>query len=678
MARSEMASRHMTQFSAVRAGRGSGKEESIHKVVLELELCGGRKCKCAASASARCDSTRLSLISSTTTPPCCPDLALLLADSCMLRLAQRVPPISARRLRMSQPVVNGSAKAAVAGKTSTRTVTMLKRWSCQDKDLPSAQNIKSIHVYDFDNTLFASPLPNKQVWNGPTIGQLQSPDVFVNGGWWHDASILAATGDGVEKEEPKGWEGWWNEQIVTLVELSMEQKDALTVLLTGRSEAPFADLIKRIAKAKKLDFDMVCLKPAVGPQSQTFANTMAFKQEFLRDLVYTYKDAEEIRVYEDRPKHTKAFRDFFTTFNKALLSPDPPIQRRPITAEVIQVAENATSLDPVTEVAEVQRLINAHNTLVKSRQASAGVRSYQVKRTVFFTGYLLEPPVTEMLSSALLNLPSGPESEIRILANSILITPRPPPKSILDKVGGIGKVQRWRVTGTALFENKLWAARVAPIPSNSRIYTENPTPTIVLALRRGAKPVDAGRIQNWQPVSDDKALEFDSTVGEKVLLRLEDERRGESEYESYFPGNRKRPRPRDGEHMDVDVNDKSAFPALGGGHRPQLHHPPSQPAAFNNHGHHGHHQGQSNYPGYNRDDNRRFPGNGPPQYGRGGHQGRGRGGPYGGRGGRGGRGGPNAGRGGRPRPGQGHYKSLDDVGDKAPGGFGYDDGGYPY
>ncbi|KAB2580852.1 Uncharacterized protein DBV05_g494 [Lasiodiplodia theobromae] len=572
---------------------------------------------------------------------------------------------------MPQPMINGSANGA-AGPTSTHTVTMLKRWSCQDKDLPSVQQIKSIHVYDFDNTLFASPLPNKQVWNGPTIGQLQSPDVFVNGGWWHDASILAATGEGVEKEEPRAWNGWWNEQIATLVELSMEQKDALTVLLTGRSEAPFAELIKRILKAKKLDFDMICLKPAVGPQNQKFSNTMTFKQELLGDLVYTYKDADEIRVYEDRPKHTKAFRDFFTNFNKALLSPDPPVARKTITAEVIQVAENATSLNPVTEVAEVQRLINAHNALVKSRQTPAGVKPYQIKRTVFFTGYLLEPPVTEQLTAALLDsLPNRPDSDIRILANSILITPRPAPKSILDRVGGIGKVQRWRVNGFALFENRLWAARVSPVPANSRIYTENPTPTIVLALGRGAKPVDAGRIQNWQPVSEDKALEFDSTVGEKVLLRLEDERRGESEYESYFPGNRKRARPRDDE-MELDVNDKNAFPALGGGARPQ---PPSQPAAYNNS--YNHASGQSAYSVYNRDENRRAPGNGPHQF-RGNYQGRGRGGPHGGRGGRGGRGGYNAGRGGRARPGQGHYKSLDDMNDKGPGGVGYEDGGYPY
>ena len=64
------------------------------------------------------------------------------------------------------------------------------------------------------SAVFCSPLPNRQVWTGPTIGQLQNQDVFVNGGWWHDSAILAATGEGEEKEEPRAWKGWWNEQIV--------------------------------------------------------------------------------------------------------------------------------------------------------------------------------------------------------------------------------------------------------------------------------------------------------------------------------------------------------------------------------------------------------------------------------------------------------------------------------
>lgn len=84
--------------------------------------------------------------------------------------------------------------------------------------------------------------------------------------------------------------------------LSLKQTDALTVLLTGRGENNFADIIRRIVSSKKLPFDLICLKPRAGPNNQIFSSTMAYKQAFLKDLVYTYKDADEIRLYEDRVK----------------------------------------------------------------------------------------------------------------------------------------------------------------------------------------------------------------------------------------------------------------------------------------------------------------------------------------------------------------------------------------
>lgn len=86
------------------------------------------------------------------------------------------------------------------------------------------------------------------------------------------------------------------------MELSIQQEDALTVLLTGRAEHNFAELIKRIVTSKKLAFDMICLKPQAGPKNQKFRSTIHYKQSILEDLVHTYKDADQIRIYEDRPK----------------------------------------------------------------------------------------------------------------------------------------------------------------------------------------------------------------------------------------------------------------------------------------------------------------------------------------------------------------------------------------
>lgn len=312
----------------------------------------------------------------------------------------------------------------------------------------------------------------------------------------------------------------------------MQQKDVLSILLTGRSEAGFSELLKRMLASRGLDVDMVVLKPAAGPRNERFSSTMSFKQCFLEALMETYKGAEEIRIYEDRVRHVKAFRDFFTEYNRRQNGSIGIPSRPAIVAEVIQVADGATLLDPVMEAAEVQRLINDHNAAINAGKSGERL---QIKKTVFYTGYLINNADTQKLLT-LAQLPSNmPDTEAKFLANNVLITPRPCPDSILQKVGGMGSKTTWEVTGTAVYENKIWAARVRPVPETKKFYTENPIPVVVLALRKGARPIDAGKIQNWQPVPPEKAFVFESTVGEKVLLRIEKEDLSENEYESLFP-----------------------------------------------------------------------------------------------------------------------------------------------
>ena len=82
----------------------------------------------------------------------------------------------------------------------------------------------------------------------------------------------------------------------------MRQEDVMTVLLTGRAEAGFGEPIKRMVAAKKLEFDMICLKPKVGPGGQQITSTMKYKQELVKDAVFTYTEIEEVKIYEDRTK----------------------------------------------------------------------------------------------------------------------------------------------------------------------------------------------------------------------------------------------------------------------------------------------------------------------------------------------------------------------------------------
>ncbi|CAD0085293.1 unnamed protein product [Aureobasidium mustum] len=502
------------------------------------------------------------------------------------------------------------------GSASQHTLTGLKRWSCQDPTiLPDMDKIRAIHVYDFDNTLFCSPLPNKQVWASPSIGTLQALEQISTGGWWHDANILASTGKGLEEEEKTAWSGWWNENIVDLVRLSMNQKDALTVLLTGRNERGFADLVTRMFRAKKLEFDMVCLKPAVGPSGQRFSSTMLFKQDLLRDLVCTYSDAEEIRIYEDRPKHIPRLLRYLQSL----------------------LTEESTTLDPIVEVSEVQRMINTHNQAVLGGEVP-GLVPLAIKRNVFYTGYLISPQDTERFAALTKNTS---DRDWRTLANNILITPRPAPQSILNKVGGLGHRMTWRVTGISHFENKLWAARVEPADPRARFHSENPTPTVVISLRNNARPIDAKYVSNWQPTTPEQSFEFDTVVGEKVLLRIERETHDEYDYNASSKASNK-PQYR---HRDED------FPVLGSNSQAPKEHHPSQldPTAmqFGPNVPTGPGQNRGNYTGHNsRGGGVSKPGGN--NNGRGGRGGRGRGGNrFGGKG-----------RGGRGRGGS--YRSLDD------------------
>ncbi|KAK4187825.1 hypothetical protein QBC35DRAFT_474113 [Podospora australis] len=530
------------------------------------------------------------------------------------------------------------------------TVTAMGRWSILNKQLPVADEIKEIHVYDFDNTLFKTPLPNPKIWNGPTIGSLSNPDAFVNGGWWHDSRILAATGEGLAKEEPRAWNGWWNETIVELVKLSAQQKDALCVLLTGRSESGFSDIVKRMVDSKGLEFDLMSLKPAVGPNNERFASTIAFKHAFLEVLMETYKYAEEIRIYEDRVKHVKSFQDFLANFNKKQSSTPT---RGPINGEVIHVADMVTYLDPIVEVAEVEQIVKDHNASLAKRRRGIRGEKLTIRKSIFYTGYLINSADAQRLVN-LMPIPQLPESELKYHANNIMICPRPCAAHVLEKVGGIGSKMKWEVTHTACFENNIWAVRVRPVPADARIHTSGDVPLVVLALRKGARHVDAGKIQSWQPISPAQSFVFETTVGEKVLLRVEGLSTHESSYDNQKGAKRR--------HTAGEDNFRSRHgnhPAGGHG----------------GHGTHGGHGGHAGHGHGNQRGNFHTPaGRGGAGRGggfRGGGRGAGGGGFRGSRGGpaKGGRGGRGGG-GGGDRGGAHHYKSLDDVGGRdSQGGF---------
>ena len=59
--------------------------------------------------------------------------------------------------------------------------------------------------------------------------------------------------------------------------------------------------MQRIVASKKLDFDMICLKPNVGPDGEKIQNTKVFKTMFLAKLMDIYIHAEDLKYVEIPP-----------------------------------------------------------------------------------------------------------------------------------------------------------------------------------------------------------------------------------------------------------------------------------------------------------------------------------------------------------------------------------------
>lgn len=61
--------------------------------------------------------------------------------------------------------------------------------------------------------------------------------------------------------------------------------------------------------------------------------------------------------------------------------------------------------------------------------------------------------------------------EVKLLGNSVLITPKPATRTVLRKTGEMGTRVEFEVASTGCWEGKVWAACVRPVNPKIRIYT---------------------------------------------------------------------------------------------------------------------------------------------------------------------------------------------------------------
>ena len=140
-----------------------------------------------------------------------------------------------------------------------------------------------LYVFDFDNTLFASPSPPKD-WKGP---------------WW---GISVSLEPPVVPQKPDM--SWWSSEIIEKVKECSQLPNSYTILLTGRKEKEFKnrvlDLLDQVGIKNYFDF--------IGLNDG--GDTLDAKIRYLNKYLQNDPRINEVEFWDDRKIHEQPFKDW--------------------------------------------------------------------------------------------------------------------------------------------------------------------------------------------------------------------------------------------------------------------------------------------------------------------------------------------------------------------------------
>jgi hypothetical protein len=277
---------------------------------------------------------------------------------------------------------------------------------------------------------------------------------------------------------------------------SIENPDILTVLLTGRGEAKFSELVLRMVKSKGLDFDLVCLKPKVTPTNVQVTTTMGYKSELLKSLIYTYKRAPYIQIWEDRPGHAKQFQNLLNGINFEIQRGNAPVQRAELLKREVHLVNSlSTTLKAQTEVCLIQRMINQNNRAIAQGTAPSNARPLVLRKVVSYTAYVVVSDDSRAMLDSL-GLPQASQGLVQ-WPPTVLIELGPASGPTRSFIGEVGTTIKLRVKAKTTWNNKLWAVRVEAVGSYGFMPATDP-PIMLLASRSNHGLLDSTRVKKHQ------------------------------------------------------------------------------------------------------------------------------------------------------------------------------------
>ena len=288
----------------------------------------------------------------------------------------------------------------------------ITKWTCSPTVVKKQPNlIKKLHIYDFDNTLFKSAWPNKMLYVYPTLQTLLNNTYLLTGGWWDDPVpfelILKLSGADTTENNPtftspatnptvttgrkSNLSSYWNHDILKLSKLSNVQEDTITILLTGRKENIFKNIILKIIELSRLEdpiflqpslqFDAICLKRTTTTTGSSWITTMMYKTPLVRDFLDYYPNLEEVTIYDDMMNQINGFNNFFNEIKHKF----PNLQWF-----VVPVEPKFTTFPQYVEFLYFQTVLQRHNKLLTSLPFKGQYCYYKLKWTNPKYGYFLQ------------------------------------------------------------------------------------------------------------------------------------------------------------------------------------------------------------------------------------------------------------------------------------------------
>jgi len=318
---------------------------------------------------------------------------------------------------------------------------------------------KTLNIFDFDGTLFKSPVPNPSRWDSNLIGKFKSTKEQGGLGWFQDIETLS------EPYVPiLPGDDWFEPHVRQAVLDSMNDDNSHTVLLTGRTVI-YQTLVESFIKHAGLVFDACGFKPS--SLDEEHLPTMTFKRDFIKNMIDVYKPGK-VRIWEDREDHITKFTKFiqneYSHLEHQIIHVDPP---------------GETHLSYELEVSLVATL--------KERSKSLTEWDEQV----LFTGVFLDEESVQLLQNYFPPIPGWTQHYHHMTICLGSLTNQNP---YLPTVSALGSRVELQVTGFGK-DDRAYAVEVKGYP------TLNQRPHVTLCIAPGATPKESNLIREWNTIS---------------------------------------------------------------------------------------------------------------------------------------------------------------------------------